>query len=197
MSDAYKEWKLNNLPIIPQEFLLKPIPETKTQLTTLDKLMHRKDIGHIINGCDAGREGELVLTNLGRLGSPLLRYRTGDRVVVDPQPCPCGSIFVRLRGGILGRSDDMLIVRGTNVYPSALEAIVRRFPEVEEFRIVVQGSELRLEVEPRRSSPPPDLVGKITEAIRSELLFRADVAIVAAGSLPRAEMKSQRVLRVP
>jgi phenylacetate-CoA ligase len=64
--------------------------------------------------------GELVLSNLGRLGSPLLRYRTGDRVRVAASPCRCGRSFLRLDGGILGRVDDMLIVRGVNVFPAAL-----------------------------------------------------------------------------
>ncbi len=145
----------------------------------------------------AGREGELVLTNLGRPASPLFRYRTGDRVVADPAPCPCGRIYVRLRGGILGRADDMLIVRGTNVYPSALEAVLRRFPEVAEFRIVVPPSGLRLEVEPRDGPVPAGLAERLVEAVRAELLFRPEVVLVAAGSLPRAEMKSQRVVRVP
>ena len=82
------------------------------------------------------REGELVLTNLGRLGSPLVRYRTGDRARLAATPCACGRTFARLEGGILGRLDDMLIVRGVNVFPSAIAAIGRRFP-VEEFQIEV------------------------------------------------------------
>jgi phenylacetate-CoA ligase len=148
----------------------------------------------------AGREGELVLTNLGRTGSPLLRYRTGDRVVADPKPCPCGSPFVRLRGGVLGRADDMLIVRGMNVYPSALEAIIRRFPEAGEFRIVVRGpgaspTELRLEVEPRPGPVPAGLAQTLEDAIRNEILLRPEVVLVPAGSLPRGEMKAQRLWR--
>src|SRR5207302_3160013 len=83
------------------------------------------------------REGELVLTNLGRLGAPAIRYRTGDRVRVAEDPCGCGRTFLRLEGGILGRLDDMLIVRGVNVFPSAIEGIVRRFPSIDEFRIEV------------------------------------------------------------
>ena len=82
-------------------------------------------------------EGELVLSNLGRLGSPLLRYRTGDRVRIARTPCACGRTFLRLEGGILGRVDDMLVVRGVNLFPSALEGIVRRFAAVEEFLIEV------------------------------------------------------------
>src|SRR5262249_27736106 len=100
----------------------------------------------------AGEIGELVVTNLARLGSPVIRYRTGDRVRVDPKPCPCGRVFRRLDGGILGRTDDMIHVRGNNVYPAALEAIVHRFPEVAEYRVEVRHNgalaELRIEVEP-------------------------------------------------
>src|SRR5713101_214648 len=82
-------------------------------------------------------EGELVLTNLGRLGSPVVRYRTGDRVRLAESACACGRTFLRLEGGILGRLDDMLIVRGVNVFPSSIEGIVRRFPAVDEFQIEV------------------------------------------------------------
>lgn len=145
----------------------------------------------------AGREGELVLTNLGRLASPLLRYRTGDRVVADPAPCPCGRILMRLRGGVLGRADDMIIVRGTNVYPSAVEAVLRRFPDVAEFRIVVSPAGLVLEVEPRPGPVPAGLADRLVEAVRAELLLRPEVALVGSGTLTRGEMKSQRVVRVP
>ena len=99
----------------------------------------------------AAPEGELVLSNLGRDGSPLLRYLTGDRVRVADGPCGCGRTFLRLAGGILGRVDDMLIVRGVNVFPSALEGIIRRFPAVDEFLIEVyrpsEMDEVRLLVE--------------------------------------------------
>jgi phenylacetate-CoA ligase len=141
------------------------------------------------------REGELVLTNLGRLGSPLIRYRTGDRVRLAEGPCACGRTFARLEGGILGRLDDMLIVRGVNVFPSAIEAIVRRFP-VDEFRIEVfrQGEldevRLLLEVEDGASG-----AHRVQEALRAGLGIRMEVAHVAAGSLPRFELKARRVVR--
>ena len=80
-------------------------------------------------------DGELVLTNLGRVGSPVIRYRTGDHVRLAEDNCPCGRSFRRLQGGILGRLDDMLIVRGVNVFPSAIEGVVRRFSAIEEFQI--------------------------------------------------------------
>jgi phenylacetate-CoA ligase len=148
----------------------------------------------------AGAVGELVLTNLGRLGSPLVRYRTGDLVKADPKPCPCGSVFLRLDGGILGRTDDMIHLRGNNVYPSALEAVLRRFPEVAEFRVEVDQSQalaaLRIEVEPEpRTLVSGDLAERVDRAIREELLFRAEVKLVAPGTLPRFEMKARRLVR--
>lgn len=146
----------------------------------------------------AGLEGELVLTNLERAGSPLIRYRTGDLVCVDPQPCPCGRALLRLRGGILGRLDDMIHVRGNNLYPSTLEAILRRFPEVVEYRVEVDETgplaEVRVAIEPAGGDGRA-LAERVGHAIRDELLFRAEVEAVAAGSLPRAEMKARRLVR--
>jgi phenylacetate-CoA ligase len=139
--------------------------------------------------------GELVLTNLHRPCSPLLRYRTGDLVRVDPRPCPCGRSFVRLEGGILGRTDDMIHLRGNNFHPSALEAVIRRFAEVAEYRVEVDQTgplaELRVEVEPLASHN--DVAERVGRAIRDELLFRAEVVAVPQGSLPRFEMKSHRI----
>src|SRR5262249_38661494 len=143
-----------------------------------------------------GRVGELVLTNLGRRGSPLLRYRTGDLVRPDPRPCPCGRTFLRLGGGILGRTDDMIHLRGNNVYPSALEDVIRRFPGVAEYRIEVDASEalaaLRIAVEPQNGDGHA-LARDIGEAIRDTLLFRAEVRAVPPGTLPRHEMKAKRI----
>jgi phenylacetate-CoA ligase len=143
-----------------------------------------------------GELGELVVTNLHRLGSPLIRYRTGDLVRVDPAPCPCGRSLLRLQGGILGRTDDMIVLRGNNFYPSALEGVIRRFAEVVEYRVRVDASsplaELHVEIE-TRTDPPVSLPERLAQAIRDELLFRAEVAVVPPGSLPRFEMKAQRV----
>jgi len=140
-------------------------------------------------------EGELVLTNLGRLGSPLIRYRTGDRVRLAATPCACGRTFARLEGGILGRLDDMLIVRGVNVFPSAIEAIVRRFP-VAEFQIEVfragELDEVRVLVEVDGGA---DGARRVQEGLRAGLGIRLDVAAVTAGSLPRFELKARRVVR--
>ena len=142
-------------------------------------------------------EGELVLTNLGRAGSPLLRYRTGDRVRVARGPCACGRAFLRLDGGILGRVDDMLIVRGVNVFPSALEGIVRRFPAVEEFLIEVyrrgQLDEVRLLLEVQGSAAP--VVAAVQEAVRVDLGIRVEAVPVPGRSLPRYELKARRLVR--
>lgn len=140
-----------------------------------------------------GAPAELVLTNLGRLGSPLIRYRTGD--LVKGRRGAGGMLH--LDGGILGRTDDMLHVRGNNIYPAAIEAVVRRFPEVAEFRILVDRSgplaDLSLEIEPTNGSVA-GLAEAVGRAIRDELLFRVDVSAVAPGALPRYEMKARRVV---
>ncbi|WP_020471223.1 phenylacetate--CoA ligase family protein [Zavarzinella formosa] len=141
-----------------------------------------------------GQPGELVLTNLGRHGSPLIRYRTGD--VVKARRTPDGKLL--LDGGILGRTDDMIHLRGNNVYPAAIEAVIRRFPAVVEFRITVDRTgpltDLGIEIEPIVGHSTGDLREAVSRAIRDELLFRADVIVVSAGSLPRYEMKAKRVV---
>ncbi len=145
-----------------------------------------------------GQVGELVVTNLHRAGSPVVRYRTGDLVRVSPRPCPCGRTFLRLDGGILGRTDDMIHLRGNNLYPGALEDVIRRFPEVAEYRIEVDSSgplaALRIEVEPRSADGASLLAESVGQAIRDAFLFRAEVRAVAPGTLPRFEMKAQRWL---
>jgi phenylacetate-CoA ligase len=144
-----------------------------------------------------GEVGELVLTNLGRVGSPLIRYRTGDLVKLATDSDEIGRLWRRLDGGILGRADDMIHVRGNNLYPSAIEAIVRRFPEVVEYRILVDHTrpltDLRLEIEPA-SGDGSALADAVGRAVRAELLFRVEVTPAPPGSLPRFEMKARRVV---
>jgi phenylacetate-CoA ligase len=150
-----------------------------------------------------GEVGELTLTNLGRWGSPVLRYRSGDRVRLAAAPCPCGRTFASLEGGILGRVDDMLIVRGVNVFPSALEGIVRRFAPVDEFQIEVfrraAMDEVRLVLEVDGAVHGADGVGRVlagvAELVRREIGIRVDVASAPARSLPRYELKARRVVR--
>ena len=139
-------------------------------------------------------DGELVATNLGRWGMPLIRYRTGDRVQVSREPCSCGSPFVKIVGGIQGRVDDMFTVRGVNLFPSQVEDIVRRHPDVVEFAIERrrerQMDEVTLLVEGSVA------VERLEAEMRQALGVRIECRIVAAGTLPRSELKSRRILRI-
>ncbi len=144
-----------------------------------------------------GERGELVLTNLGRAASPLLRYRTGDVVARRSEPCRCGRTFARLEGGVLSRVDDMVNVRGVNVYPSAVESVIRRFDEVAEYRatIATSGSlrALSLEIElTAGGGAGPDVPARLSEALREALGLTVPLRIVGAGTLPRYEMKARR-----
>jgi phenylacetate-CoA ligase len=139
--------------------------------------------------------GELVLTNLGRTGSPILRYRTGDMVQASTQArCDCGSWEMALEGGILGRVDDMIVVRGVNVYPTAVEEILRACG-VAEFRAELSVDhalpELSIEVESVR----PEAARKAESALKNAFGLRVSVQRVEHGSLPRFEVKSQRWVR--
>ena len=102
-----------------------------------------------------GERGERVVTSFGRGTIPLLRYRTGDLVCrVPASTCTCGRGFDIYEGGILGRVDDMKLIRGTNVYPRAIEAIVREFPEVDEFQTVIFHEGIRDEIKLRVEMKP-------------------------------------------
>lgn len=145
-------------------------------------------------------QGELILTTLGRVGSPLLRYRTGDLVKRAAAACGCGRQYFTLDGGILGRVDDMVIVRGVNVYPGSVEEILRGFPEVAEYRATVsQGNslaELKLEIEPSPAcANPVALAVQIGKAFETTLALRVPVISVPLNSLPRFEMKASRWVR--
>jgi phenylacetate-CoA ligase len=144
-----------------------------------------------------GQTGELVLTNLGRTASPVIRYRTGDLVVRRSEPCACGRTWARLEGGILGRADDMVNIRGVNVYPVGIESVVRRLPEVVEFRSVVSrhGSmrSLRLEIEVAPEFEDSNAVAsRVAYHLREALGLSVNVLVVESGTLPRFEMKANR-----
>lgn len=152
--------------------------------------------GHAV---PAGTTGELVLTNLGRWGAPLIRYRTGDSVRMTRGRCACGRSFARLEGGILGRRDDMLFIRGNNVFPAAIEAILREFSGVAEFRLEVDArgamADLRIDIEPTPDADRATLAAEIVRAVRDRLGFTPQVCLVEAGALPRFELKARRVVR--
>jgi phenylacetate-CoA ligase len=146
-----------------------------------------------------GERGELVVTNLGRSASPLIRYRTGDVVVRRSGTCACGRSDARLEGGILARLDDMVSVRGVNVYPSAVESVVRRFGEIAEYRATVgsHGSlrDITVEVELTNSvERAAEVAAHVAAALRESLGLHVHVRIVDANTLPRFEMKSRRFI---
>jgi phenylacetate-CoA ligase len=144
-----------------------------------------------------GQMGELVVTNLGRTASPVIRYRTRDLVVRRSEPCRCGRNWARFEGGILARADDMVNIRGVNVYPVGIEAVLRKLPEVVEFRSIVSRPgamrSLSVEIEP---APGVDdhaaLASKVSYQLREAIGLSVSVHIVDRGSLPRFEMKAGR-----
>ena len=147
-----------------------------------------------------GERGELVITNLGRIGSPVIRYRTGDLVQPNYEPCQCGRSFMRLQGGVLVRVDDMIVIRGMNVFPSAIENVMREFPEIEEFRIeAIQQralTELKLTLEPRTEDASLEgLAEKVTRRFRESIGLRPQVELVLPGTLPRFELKARRFFK--
>lgn len=146
-----------------------------------------------------GQRGELVLTTLTRTACPLLRYRTGDLVekshFVPPgadEPVLC------LEGGILGRIDEMVVIRGVNVYPTAVEKIIRGFPEVVEFQVVQTTRQSMAELEVMIEADPkarPDLAERVQRELADAFTLRIPVKTVGEGELPRFEFKSRRWVR--
>ena len=133
-----------------------------------------------------GEVGELVLTTLGRTACPLLRYRTGDLVKRI-----AGEPGFALEGGIIGRADDMVVVRGVNLYPSAVDAVVRAVPGIVEYRVEVSRrgalTEVALKIEGEDAA-----AAELAAALMSAFSLRIPVTRVARGTLPRFEMKAQR-----
>ncbi len=150
-----------------------------------------------------GERGERVVTSFGRGMIPLIRYRTADLVCKVPAArCTCGRTFDLYEGGILGRVDDMKLVRGTNVYPRAVEAIVREYAGVEEFQLVVSRQGL-FDVITLRVEPSPELGDDawrdMAERLAKDLAaahegLRFEVERAAPGELPRFELKARRTV---
>ena len=149
---------------------------------------------------DSDAMGELVLTNLGRLGSPVIRYRTGDLVRPRRGECACGRHNLSFVGGILGRSDDMIQVRGVNLYPTAIDQIVRGCEDVAEYRVEIRTergmTELDLQIECTPGADPDSLRNLLETAFRETYNLRIPVTAVPAASLPRFELKAKRWVRV-
>ncbi|MBP5737483.1 MAG: phenylacetate--CoA ligase [Abditibacteriota bacterium] len=152
-----------------------------------------------------GKQGELVFTSLTKEALPLLRYRTKDITYLDPEPCACGRTFKRMHR-ILGRCDDMLIIRGVNVFPSQIETVIFNIEGIEpHYQIVVDRDERRLDDMEVWVEVSPDVISgevrtleklnkKITHDLRSLLGIGCKVKLVEPLSIPRSEGKSKRII---
>lgn len=148
---------------------------------------------------EPGQRGELVLTTLTRTACPLLRYRTGDLVEKTfLQPSGDEEPILCLEGGILGRVDEMVVIRGVNVYPTAVEKIIRGFPEIVEFQVIqtTRQSMAELEVSIESDSrAKPNLAERVARELADAFTLRIPVRLVETGSLPRFEFKSRRWIK--
>jgi phenylacetate-CoA ligase len=151
-----------------------------------------------------GEIGELVLSNLCTESMPLIRFRIRDLVRFNKETCECGRTFLRLDGGILGRSDDMFQFAGVNIFPSAIENLIREVPEFSnEYQIVVpkmgSGRHLKIRVEADTAKIGKEeieqAVKKFSETVKHRITITPDVEIVEIGKLPRFELKAKRLIR--
>ncbi len=166
--------------------------------------LHVNESEYIVEVVDAGtgaavqdgQQGELVVTTLGRTASPVLRYRTGDLVVRTGEPCRCGRSLARLVGGVVARADDMVNVRGVNVYPAAIESVLRTFDDVIEYRSTVRSTaslrSLSVEIEVAASASAPTTATRVAAGLREALGLAVPVTNVDPGTLPRFDMKAHR-----
>lgn len=151
-----------------------------------------------------GEKGELVFTTITKEGIPLIRYRTRDITSLNPERCACGRTTVRMNR-VYGRSDDMLIIRGVNVFPSQIETVLLnaggvephyqiiadRVNNTDTFEIEVEMGEKIFSDEVRRVEL---LRGHIEEALKSNLSISVRVKLVQPGSIPRSEGKAKRII---
>lgn len=145
-----------------------------------------------------GEMGEVVITTLVKEGAPLIRYRTHDLSRIIPGECPCGSPYPRL-DVIQGRTDDMMKIKGVNVFPSQIEEVLRSFPELSsEYQIRISHLDgkdtMRLYVETNGTVDFIELSGRIAEKVKSKIGFTPLVKVVEIGVLPRSEKKTKRVI---
>src|SRR6266852_654558 len=148
----------------------------------------------------SGETGELVITNLGRPRFPVIRYRTGDLVRMSLAPCACGRTSARFDGGLLGRSDDMVTIRGVNVYPTAIENVIRQFGSVDEFQVTVttlhEMQHLEVQIEVVSGNDVEHVRTHVEQAIYQALSLRPTVKVAKPGVLTHFEMKARRFRRL-
>ena len=141
-----------------------------------------------------GEKGELVITTLGRTGCPVFRYRTGDLVVASCGLDNAGLPMFDLEGGILGRVDDMVVVRGVNLYPSAVDSVVNRFPQIMEYQVLFENRDSMLEAK-LLVECEKNIADELEHSLQDSFSLRIPVEVVDLGSLPRNEMKANRWIR--
>jgi phenylacetate-CoA ligase len=143
--------------------------------------------------------GELVLSSIGRVGCPLLRYRTGDIVHLNHQKCACGFNGQSLKGGILSRTDEMIFLKGNNIYPSALQNMLHSIERILDFRITFYKTEgnphLLFEIETLQTDSE-SIKNMLEKMIQTAFLFKPVIKIVPTGTLPIQEMKSKRFIQI-
>ena len=151
-----------------------------------------------------GERGELVVTTLDKWAVPLIRYRIGDLTIVNNEPCECGRTHPRIMR-ILGRTDDMIIVRGINVFPSQVESVLMKIPEIGDNYLIIVDRKGPLDVmtvkvevtESAFSDKIADLMSlskAVSQQLKGVLNIMADVELVEPGTIPRSEGKAQRVI---
>lgn len=148
-----------------------------------------------------GERGAVVYTHLWRDSQPMIRFAPGDETYLATDPCPCGRTYPRMPEGVLGRLDDMLVIRGANVFPSAVETALRSVPELgPEFRILVRRAgamdEMTVQVElgPTAAGSGAEVVVRAEDALRKILQIRVPVEVLPPGTIPETTFKARRVV---
>ena len=159
----------------------------------VDRETHRK--------APYGQEGVTVYTHLERNSQPMIRFWAGDIAYWTDDPCPCGRTYPRLPKGIYGRADDMFVIRGENVYPSAIENVIRGIEGLgDEFRIVITREKTMDEMIVQAERSPqadPEILPELKARLAGELKargLRAVVELMEPGTLTRTEFKARRVI---
>ncbi|HVE25430.1 MAG TPA: AMP-binding protein [Sporichthya sp.] len=148
-----------------------------------------------------GERGAVVYTHLWRDSQPMIRFAPGDETYLATDPCPCGRTYPRMPEGVLGRLDDMLVIRGANVFPSAVETALRSVPELgPEFRILVRRvgamDEMTVQAElgPSATGSGAEVVLRAEDALRRILQIRVPVELLPPGTIPETTFKARRVV---
>jgi len=146
-----------------------------------------------------GKVGELVLTNLGRSCMPAIRYRTGDLVKARKEICPCGRTFRVLEGGVLGRKDEMIVIRGVNVFPNVLANVVESYIQAgDDYQIEVYKDrgvdEIAVKLQMKEQETGETIQRAVQDEIRKKLNLRIEVETVPKGTLPKFDYKAKRFI---